>query len=335
MVDLRGWKPEPSMKFRDRVAAVAALAAGLCGSAFALAQAPLPEPAKPTAQASTRALVPPLQRSFASPEDAARALLDAMHDRDGANLHAVLGPGSGKLIGAGDPLQDTEMRDGFVAAYGKAVKFDRQDEGKAVLLLGDNEYPFPYPLVKDASGWKFDAKSGAEEILNRRIGSNELAAMQVCLAYVDAQREYATKDRDNNGLLAYAQKLVSTPGTQDGLYWATKESDPPSPLGPLVARAEKEGYGDIDAYHGYQYKILTGQGKDAPGGAYDYIVKGKMIGGFALVAYPARWNASGVMTFMCNHEGVVYEKNLGRNTRIIASTMLRFNPDPSWQKAQP
>jgi Protein of unknown function (DUF2950) len=328
-------KPEASMKLRQRMTLLAALAAGLFWSAIAFAQAPLPDAAKPTARTSTRSLVPLVQRSFATPEDAARSLVDAMHSEDVANLHAVLGPGSGKLIRSGDPVQDTEMRDGFVAAYGKAVKFDRQSEGKAVLLLGDNEYPFPYPLVKDASGWKFDAKAGAEEMLNRRIGRNELAAMQVCLAYVDAQREYATKGRDNNGLLEYAKNLISTPGTQDGLYWDTKENDPPSPLGPLVARAEKEGYGDIDAYHGYEYKILTGQGKGAPGGAYDYIVKGKMIGGFALVAYPARWNSSGVMTFMCNHEGVVYEKNLGWNTRIIASTMLRFNPDASWQKAQP
>jgi DUF2950 family protein len=276
------------------------------------------------------------QQSFASPEDAARALFEAMRTQDSRNIHSVLGRGSGNLIRSGDPVQDAQMREAFVSAYDKSLKFDRDGDSKAVLLLGANQYPFPFPLVKDASGWRFDAKSGAEEILNRRIGRNELAAIQVCLAYVDAQREYATKDRDNNGLLEYAQNLVSTQGTQDGLYWETKEGDPPSPLGPLTTRAKREGYGsDLEAYHGYEYKILTSQGKDAPGGAYDYIVRGKMIGGFALAAYPARWGASGVMTFTCNHDGVVYQKNLGRNTRAVAGTMTQFNPDATWEKATP
>jgi hypothetical protein len=293
-------------------------------------------PAKNGANAPTRAARGAPQQSFATPEDAARALVDAMRTEDLRNIHSVLGPGSGNLIRSGDPVQDAQMREAFVAAYDKSLQFDRDGDSKAVLLLGANEYPFPFPLVKGASGWKFDAKSGAEEILNRRIGRNELAAIQVCLAYVDAQREYATKDRDNNGLLEYAQKLVSTPGTQDGLYWETKAGDPPSPLGSLAARAEKEGYSDdVEAYHGYEYKILVGQGKDAQGGAYDYIVKGKMIGGFALVAYPARWGSSGVMTFVCNHDGVVYQKNLGRNTRLVAGTMMRFNPDAAWEKANP
>ena len=276
------------------------------------------------------------QQSFATPEEAASALVEAMRGKDLRNIHSVLGPGSGNLIRSGDPIQDAQMRDAFVASFDKSLKFDRNGDSKAILLLGANEYPFPFPLVKDASGWKFDAKSGAEEILNRRIGRNELAAIQVCLAYVDAQREYATKYRDNNGLLEYAQRLVSTPGTQDGLYWDTAEGSPPSPLGSLAARAKREGYGDdVDTYHGYEYKILIGQGKDAQGGAYDYIVKGKMIGGFALVAYPSRWNSSGVMTFECNHDGVVYQKNLGRNTRVVASTMMRFNPDATWEKANP
>jgi len=276
------------------------------------------------------------QQSFASPEDAAHALFDAMRTQDPRAIHSVLGPGSGNLIRSGDPVEDAQMRDTFLSAYQNALKFDREGDNKAVLLLGANEYPFPFPLVKEDAGWKFDAKTGAEEILNRRIGRNELAAMQVCLAYVDAQREYATKDHDNTGVLEYAQNLVSTPGTQDGLYWETKEGDPPSPLGPLAARAKREGYGsDVDAYHGYEYKILTSQGKDAPGGAYDYIVRGKMIGGFALIAYPARWSASGVMTFMCSHDGAVYQKNLGRNTRAIAGTTVKFNPDATWEKTKP
>ena len=182
-------------------------------------------------------------------------------------------------------------------------------------------------------------KSGAEEILNRRIGRNELSAIQVCLAYVDAQREYALTQGNRDGVHEYAVNLVSTLGRRDGLYWPTKEGQPLSPLGPLAAKAKEEGYGKSEnaahePYHGYLYRILTAQGGDAPGGAYDYVVKGKMIGGFALVAYPARWGASGVMTFIVNHDGVVYQRNLGKATAAIASKMARFDPGANWSKAQ-
>jgi hypothetical protein len=278
-----------------------------------------------------------VQRSFASPEDAAKALHTAMQGDDWKQIYAVLGPGSGKLIYTGDKVADTATRTMFVAAYDKSVKFDREGDAKATLLLGENDYPFPFPIVKGAKGWTFDSRAGAEEIVNRRIGENELAAIQVCLAYVDAQREYASKDRDDNGLLEYATKFISTPGKRDGLYWPTKEGEPPSPFGPLVAQAAEQGYG-IDAtgvpraYHGYHYRILTGQGQFAKGGAYDYHVTGKMIGGFAMVAYPARWGVSGVMSFICNHDGTVYEKNLGRDTLATGKAMTRFDPDPSWQK---
>ena len=185
--------------------------------------------------------------------------------------------------------------------------------------------------------WQFDAKQGNEQVLDRRIGRNELAAIKVCLAYVDAQREYANRDRDGNGLLEYAQKLTSAPGTHDGLYWQTRAGEPPSPLGPLTANARGQGddrQAPDNPYHGYYYRILTGQGKDAPGGAYDYIVDGKMIGGFALVAYPARWGGSGVMTFICNHDGVVYERNLGKDTVATASAMTVYNPDAGWEKSK-
>ncbi len=277
------------------------------------------------------------QQSFATPEDAARALYEAMKGGDWKQIYAVLGPGSGKLIYSGDRVADGETRSAFVGAYEKSVKFERSGDAKATLLLGANDYPFAFPLAKGATGWSFDAHAGAEEIVNRRIGENELDAIQTCLAYVDAQREYATKDRDRNGLLEYATRLVSTPGTQDGLYWPTPEGEPPSPFGPLITRAAGEGYG-LDAagapqaYHGYHLRILMGQGPAAKGGAYDYRVNGKMIGGFALVAYPARWGVSGVMSFICNHDGVVYEKNLGRDTRSIARAMTLFDPDSSWQK---
>lgn len=300
-----------------------AMAPGM--AAFAVEAAP----AKATAKIA--------QISFGTPEDAARALYEAMKGGDWKQIYAVLGPGSGKLIYTGDKVADGETRDMFVAAYEKSAKFDRSGDAKATLLLGANDYPFAFPLVKAAQGWSFDAHAGAEEIVNRRVGENELYAIQTCLAYVDAQREYATKDRDRDGLLEYATKLVSAPGKQDGLYWPTKEGEPPSPFGPLITRAAGEGYGlDVagmpQAYHGYHLRILTGQGPFAPGGAYDYRVRGKMIGGFAMVAYPARWGVSGVMSFTCSHDGVVYEKNLGRETPAVAKAMTLFDPDTSWQK---
>ena len=276
------------------------------------------------------------QRSFATPEGAAAALLEAVRAADPKQIHSVLGPGSGKLISSGDPVEDAMRRDRFVAAYNEAVKIETSGEGRATLFIGTEQWPFPFPLVKTATGWRFDVKSGAEEILNRRIGRNERSAIQVCLAYVDAQREYATKDRDNNGLLEYAKKLISTPGQKDGLYWDTADGEPVSPLGPLSTQAKQEGYQDLSAapYHGYYYRILTAQGEHAEGGAYDYIVDGKMIGGFALVAYPARWGASGVMTFVCSHSGVVYQKNLGKDSASIAESMTLYDPDPTWQRAE-
>jgi hypothetical protein len=312
-----------------------------CGClASALAQRPAPAQV-PSAQDSGKAAAAPnwragiVQRAFASPEDAGRALIEAIDSDNGRAIYAVLGRGSGALIYTADPVQDKGMRAAIAAAYRIRAKFEMGGDGKATMLLGDNDYPFPYPLVKATAGWQFDAKSGAEEIVNRRIGANELAAINVCLAYVDAQREYVLRDRNNNGLLEYAQKLASAPGTQDGLYWATKDGEPPSPFGPLVAQARKQGYvkGPDEPYYGYYYKILTAQGKDAQGGAYDYIVDGKMIGGFALVAYPARWGVSGVMTFVCNHDGVVYEKNLGRETPAVAAKMAVYNPDATWTKS--
>jgi hypothetical protein len=193
----------------------------------------------------------------------------------------------------------------------------------------------PIPLVKSPAGWRFDTTQGEQEILNRRIGRNELAAIQVCLGIVDAAHEYAALDLDGDGIPEYASKFVSTQGKHDGLYWPTKADEPPSPLGPLLAAATSEGYTDsvskpLAPYHGYFYKILTKQGKDAPGGAYDYRVKGHMIGGFAVIAYPARHGVSGVMSFQVNQDGMVYEHNLGESTTAIASKMTAFNPDASW-----
>jgi hypothetical protein len=210
------------------------------------------------------------------------------------------------------------------------------------LVVGSNDWPFPIPLVKKSEGWIFDTDKGREEILNRRIGQNELAAIQVSLAYVDAQREYAMKDRDGDGILEYARRFRSDAGKKNGLYWERKADEEQSPFGPIVVRAQKTGYAargtgasqTTAPYHGYFYKILERQGKDAAGGAYSYLVKGKMIGGFALVAYPAQYGNSGVMTFIVNYEGTMFQKNLGKNTTTTASAMTEYNPDSTWSEVK-
>jgi len=283
---------------------------------------------------------PPIQQHYATAEAASEALVAALRSNDSRRLRAVLGPDSDPLINSGDPIADRLGRARFVAAFDKHYRIESDGDAKATLTVGGNDWPLPFPLLKDPAGWRFDTKSGAEEILNRRIGRNERAAIQVCLAYVDAQREYALTEGNRDGMHEYAMKLVSTAGKRDGLYWPTREGQPLSPLGPLAEKAKEEGYGKSknaaqEPYHGYLYRILTAQDRDAPGGAYDYIVGGKMIGGFALVAYPARWGASGVMTLIVNHDGVVYEKNLGKATTAIASRITRFDPDSSWTKTQP
>jgi hypothetical protein len=276
------------------------------------------------------------QKSFASPEEAVSALVDAVKANDESALRVVLGPRSGKLISSGDPVQDQQNRERFVSAYDVANKIELEGDAKAVLVIGKDDWPMPIPLVKSGDSWRFDAKQGEQEILNRRIGRNELAAVQVCLAIVDAERDYAAQDPEDAGVSKYAARLVSTPGKHDGLYWETTADEQESPLGPLLAAAASEGYtrtpfATLAPYHGYYYKILTKQGKDAPGGAYDYLVKGEMLGGFGLIAYPARYRASGVKSFIINQDGVVYEKDLGKNTALIAAKMTTFNPDSSWK----
>ena len=281
-----------------------------------------------------------LQQTFATSEAAVHALVAAARSSDTKRIGQILGPGSGKLIRSGDPVADERARARFLETYDRHSRIEQDGEARATLLIGENDWPFPFPLVKRGEGWSFDVKSGADEVINRRVGRNELSSIQVCLAYVDAQREYAATQGNVDGLHQYAAKLVSAPGMKDGLYWPTPDGLPASPLGPLAAKARAEGYGErknaVNApYHGYLYRILTAQGPDAPGGAYDYVVKGRLIGGHALVAYPARWGASGVMTFLVNHDGVVYQKNLGKRTAAIASRMTQFNPDATWSKAQP
>jgi len=278
------------------------------------------------------------QMSFTCLETAVKALYEVFKSQDVRAIYRVLGPGSAELIYTGDPVADEQMRERVLAAYDESVKIELEGDARATLLIGERDFPFPFPLKRVASGWKFDATAGAEEILNRRIGENELSVIRACLAYGDAQREYATADRDGDGVLEYAQRFDSSEGKRDGLYWATKEGEPPSPLGPLFARAQSEGY-DLGKqgptpFHGYHFRILTGQGPGASGGEYDYLVRGNMIGGFALVAYPSRWGASGVMSFMCSHDGRVYQKNLGPDSAVIASQMSRFDPDETWEKVE-
>jgi Protein of unknown function (DUF2950) len=274
------------------------------------------------------------QKTFASPEEGVKALIEAVKKNDTNATLAILGPEAKSLIASGDQVSDRAAGERFVKSYEESNKLVKSGDTKAILEVGKDAWPFPIPLVKESAGWRFDTQEGKEEIINRRIGRNELDVIQVCLALVDAEREYYQRDPDGDKLLQYAQKFISTKGKRDGLYWETKPDEQPSPLGPLIARARGEGYkgagGKPVPYHGYYYKLLTGQGKDAPGGAYDYLVRGKMMGGFGVVAYPAQYGSSGIMTFIVNHDGVVYQKDLGTKTASIAQSMTKFNPDKTW-----
>jgi hypothetical protein len=280
------------------------------------------------------------QRVFTGPDEATQALVDALSGSDAQLAEAILGPDGEKLLHSGDPVADRKATQRFLRAYAKRHRLEYKNDDKAVLHVGREDWPWPVPIVRKQGAWRFDSAAGAEEILNRRIGRNELNAIQVCLAIVDAQREYASTDHDGSGVRAFARRLVSTAGAQDGLYWPTEEGKELSPLGPLVARAVEEGYSTSPAggkpvpYHGYFYRVLTGQGEHAKGGAYDYLVDGRMLGGFALVAHPARYGVSGIMTFIVNHDGVVYQKDLGEDTAQLARSMSKFDPDPSWSRIE-
>ena len=270
------------------------------------------------------------QTPFPDPDHAVDALVAAARANDVAKMKLILGPGSGKLINSGDAVADRDGRARFVAAYEKRHRIDVAG-GKATLIIGENDFPMAIPIVASGGAWRFDARAGREEILDRRIGQNELNAIEVCRAYVEAQREYSSEDRTGDGFLEYAQHFLSRPGKHDGLYWPAAAGAAESPLGPLMAKARAAGYGSKGApYHGYFYRILTAQGPHAPGGARDYIVKGHMIGGFALVAFPAKYGDSGVMTFIVGTDGAVRQKNLGRDSAKLARAMKSYDPDPSW-----
>jgi Protein of unknown function (DUF2950) len=275
------------------------------------------------------------QQSFQSPEEAAAALAAAAKSGATNDILKVLGRNAADIVESGDMVADNETRERFVAAYDAKHSISMDGDKKAILMLGNDDFPFPIPLYHTKTGWEFDTAAGRIEILYRRIGRNELDAIQTSLAFVDAENEYADKDR-GAGPGVYAQRIVSSPGKKDGLYWPADGDQ--SPLGELAAEASAEGYkvgsGEPQPYHGYYYRILTRQGPNAPGGEMDYVVNGKMIGGFALVAYPAEYGNSGVMTFVVNHRGTVYQKDLGELTEAIAKRMKAFDPDQTWKKVE-
>jgi Protein of unknown function (DUF2950) len=273
--------------------------------------------------------------SFASPDKAVDALVTASRNNDSSELLTLFGPAGKDLISSGDPVADRDARARFVERFGKGEKILSDTANRATLVIGTEEWPFPIPLVKQGGVWHFDAAAGAQEILNRRIGRNELSAIAVCRNYVVAQREYAADLVAENQPVEYAQKIVSSPGLRDGLYWQARVGESESPLGPQMAHAHAEGYDSGDEprapYHGYFYKVLTRQGAAAPGGTRDYIVGGHMTVGFSLIAFPAKYGDSGVMTFVVNQAGIVFEKDLGPNTAGVASAIAEFNPDATWK----
>jgi hypothetical protein len=278
----------------------------------------------------------PKQQTFQSAEDAVVAVVDAVKANDQPKLAAIFGPEAGEVLNSGDAVSDQRGRELFVAAYAeRAVLVD--EGGQKILQVGGEDWPFPIPVVKEESGWRFDTAAGVEELRFRRIGRNELATIDACEAYAAAQKEYAAKGHDGMPAGLYAQKFASEPGKQNGLYWAAGPEEPASPLGQLAAEAAAEGYprpaGKPAPFRGYHFRILTAQGASANGGARSYLVGGEMKGGFALVAWPAEYGKSGVMTFLVNESGVVYEKDLGEATSRAAGEMKDYNPDGTWKPA--
>lgn len=279
------------------------------------------------------------QRTFSSPDAARQALIAAAQSKDKGAMRAIFGPVVRELE-PGDPVEQAAEFEYFICHVQEGAEIVKQDADKATLEIGTEKWPFPVPIIKKGDSWLFDTEAGREEILSRRIGHNELLVINVCRAYVEAQQEYyAMPEPDGDQLPKYSQHMVSSPGRKNGLYWPTDAGIKESPLGQLVAKAKEEGYMQKRAkgvsaprpYHGYYFRILTEQGASAPGGKYRYVINGNMVAGHALVAYPARWGVSGVMTFIVNQRGRVYQKNLGPKTAEIARKMKMYNPDQSWK----
>jgi len=315
-----------------RIAAAAVLALAATGVVAAdAASAPAAAPKAVSKKAAAK--LP----SFATPEAGFEALVAALRAKDAAELDRLFGPAGKRLVHSGDVEADHASWANFVAEYDAKHRIEMLADDKAKLSIGTTDWPMPIPLVKQASGWVFDTDAGDEEIIARRIGRNELDAIEVCRAFIDMQRDYAEVDRNGNGLLEYAPKLISSPGKHDGLYWPTSAGEPPSPAGPRLARANPAKLAARTAatpFHGYYFRILTRQGKHADGGALDYRVGGNLVGGVALLAWPASFLASGVKTFQCSMAGKVYERNLGPNTAAAAAKITAFDPGPGWNKVE-
>ena len=317
-----------SSNLNDRKVLLAVLAATLICS-FALVSAAGPQSNQPAAAAQ------PAQKTFATAKDAAAALIKAAGDYDVAALKEILGPAGEDLVSTEDPVQDKNRSVAFaeLAKEKLSVSTDRSNPNRATIVVGNEEWPLPIPIVKKAGKWFFDVKAGHDEVLYRRIGTNELNAIEVCRGYVEAQKAYASKIHDDSGIHQYAQRLISTPGKQDGLYWENPDGTPGGPIGKGVAKAIEEGYSLAmgSPYSGYYFKVLKGQGPAAPLGELDYMIKGMMIGGFALIAAPAEYRVTGVQTFIVSYDGIVYQKDLGPDTLNIAKKIERYNPDKTWK----
>jgi hypothetical protein len=279
------------------------------------------------------------QQTFATPEAAVDALLAALKANDEAALLSIFGDKHRNLVDTGDRARDAAARAEAAADLEAFHTLEDRGNDRRVLLMGVQAWPLPIPLVREGGGWRFATEEGVEELLNRRVGANERNAIHVLRAYLDAQRQYASRDRNGDGVLQYAQTLASTPGKQDGLYWPVDaaKGEEASPFGPLIAESAPylKGHKRGDPYRGYRFRILTRQGERAPGGAYSYIINGRMIAGFAMVAYPAEYGQSGVMTFMVSHNGKIYQKDLGKNTASIGAKMTAFNPGAGWKEVAP
>ncbi|HXZ80889.1 MAG TPA: DUF2950 domain-containing protein [Terriglobales bacterium] len=278
---------------------------------------------------------PPEQKTFSSPQQAADALIQATGDYDVSTLLQIFGPQGEDFVSSADPVRDKNAALAFAAKAKEknVVSLDPKNKARAILIVGNDDWPLPVPIVKNAAGkWYFETKAGHKEILLRRIGANELDAIQVCRGFVEAQNEYAEEIHDNSGVNQYAQKIISTPGKRDGLYWVNADGTPGGPISESIARAIQEGYSSKrEPYHGYYFKVLKGQGPAAPLGQLDYVIEGAMIGGFALVAVPAEYRVTGVKTFMVSYDGIVYEKDLGPDSLNIVKNMERYNPDKTWR----
>jgi hypothetical protein len=277
----------------------------------------------------------PQQKTFDTAQQAAEVMIVAVKNDDVAALLEIFGPNGKDFVSTGDDVQDKNSRAAFAALAQEKIQVetDPHNPSRAVLSVGKEDWPLPVPIVKQGGEWHFDSKAGRTEILDRRIGSNELDAIDICRGYTEAQKEYATEIHDDSGVNQYAQRIISTPGKHDGLAWRNPDGSEGGPIGEVIAKAIEEGYPPKSGpYHGYYFKTLKGQGSAAPLGQLDYIVEGVMIGGFALVAWPAEYRVTGVQTFIVSYDGVVYQKDLGPDTTKIAAAMERYNPDKTWHR---